>query len=373
VTDAPRPHAFLAPILDDLQLAATAVELVELAAADPSAAPAIASAAGRAPALALLAGLPDRPALARLRDACWPACHFAAIWRVDGDGRIKRLTSSGDAVLDARAPAGAGLPATVVLARSRHDTFNQQTTRAKFDANATGWNGNPGSPTYGHYRWMRRLLADVAAPRRGQRTLDAGSGTGWVGIEAARLGASVSAFDPSPAMIELAKGNAASTGVPLDARVGFVENAPFDEPFELVLNSGVISFAPDPRVYIERLDRLVAPGGTLVIGDINPLARGFLRRRRVQPLLPARELNGLTRDAVQALLEQRGYAVQARRFYQLTFPVPQLMALAERRGRRLPCAALLALNKLATAADGALLSRAAGSFDSWILRARKPG
>jgi len=370
VTVAPR---LLAPILDDLQLAATAVEVLQLPAPDAGAAPAIAAAAARAPALVVFPGLPDRPTLARLRDACWPGAHFGAIWRVAADGRIKRMTSAGDGELDTRADSAGGLaPFTVVLARSRQDTFGQQTTRAKFDANATGWNGNPGSPTYGHYRWMRRLLAEVAQPRRGQRTLDAGSGTGWVGIEAARLGASVAAFDPSPAMIELAKGNAAQTGVPLDARVGFVENAPFDKPFELVLNSGVISFAPDPDVYLTRLDRLVEPGGTLVIGDINPLARGFLRRRRVQPLLPARELNGLTRPAVEALLVQRGYVIQARRFYQLTFPVPQLMALSEKKGLALPCAALLALNKLATATDAALFSRLSGSFDSWILRARKP-
>jgi 2-polyprenyl-3-methyl-5-hydroxy-6-metoxy-1,4-benzoquinol methylase len=342
--------------------------LLEAAALDEAAARAVLSALSAGPVLLSLPGQPDDPSLARLRDALWPAGHLAAIYRVDAEGRVHRRLPGDDGELPARTAPG---PRSVVYVRPRADSLGQPNTRAKFDANAAAWNGNPGSPTYGHYRWMRRLLAELARPPRGARVLDAGCGTGWVGIEAALLGAGVSAFDPSPAMVELARANARDSGVALDARVGFVEDAPFREPFDVVLNSGVISFAPDPQVYLERLDALVAPGGLLVIGDINPLSRGFARRRRTHALLPVRELNGLPRARMEALLVARGYRIEARRHYQLTFPLPELMALAEQKGAGWACALALACNRLATALDAALGSRAARSFDSWILRARK--
>ena len=352
----------LDPILADL-----AVEplIVRLASAAPGPAGAIGSAAGR-PTLVLLPGSPSDEELASLRDVLWPALHVSAVYR-GGAGGIRRQTLAGAETL----PGAPGDPFTALLAWRRADAMGQEQTRAKFDANATGWNGNPGSPTYGHYRWMRRLVALVARPLAGRRVVDAGCGTGWVGIEAARLGATLSVFDGSPGMIEIARANAAQVGVAVDARVGFVEQAPFDRPFDVVLNSGVISFAPDPAVYLDELDRLVQPGGLLVIGDMNPLSRGFRRRRRSRPLLPTRELSGLPRERVAELLVARGYRLEAARYYQLTRPVPQLMALSERSAGGLGCGALLLLNRASSALDAALGSHAAGSFDSWILRARK--
>jgi 2-polyprenyl-3-methyl-5-hydroxy-6-metoxy-1,4-benzoquinol methylase len=360
-----------APILDDLGVAPDGVTELAVSSADPVHADALAEAArdGR-PVLALIDGQPTSPELARLRDALWPRCHFGAIYRVSADGAVKRLAVADGGTVSGRCEGGSR---TIVYARTHADALGQTTTRKKFDANAPGWNGAPGSPGYGHYRWMRRLIAEVARPLTGLRTLDAGCGTGWVGIEAAHMGALVSAFDPSPAMVELAKTNAVQTGVDLDARVGFAEDVPFERRFELVLNSGVISFAPDPERFLDGLDALLAPGGLLVIGDLNPLSRGFRRRRRRNPLLPARELNGLPRAMVVKMLEARGYSIERRRYYQLSFPVPELMALSEKSRQAWACALLLGKNRAAATLDGLLGSPGHRTFDSWIVRARKPG
>ncbi len=361
------------PVLDDLRAAGEDPVRAELPAPDADAARQLQPPPAGRPLLVRLPGRPPDERLAAVRNALWPALHLLAIYRVRPDGRATRRTGEGKTVLaEGRPGATDGTSCTLLLLRRREDATGRQTTRAKFDANAAGWNGDPGSPSYGHYRWMRRLLALVARPRRGERALDAGSGTGWVGIEAALLGAQVSAFDPSPAMIELARANAASVGVPLDARVGFVEAAPFEQPFDLVLNSGVISFAPDAAAFIEGIDRLVARGGRLVIGDLNPASRGFRRRRERLPLLPVRELGGLRRRQVEQLLVARGYRIAARRYYQLSWPVPQLMALSERRAGGFGCGLLLALNRLASALDALIGARCERGFDSWILVARKP-
>jgi 2-polyprenyl-3-methyl-5-hydroxy-6-metoxy-1,4-benzoquinol methylase len=370
----------MAPILDDLAAsaggatstsgtaAARDVPLVRLASADAAQAGRIGAEPGR-PVLALIPGEPADEALAALRNALWPARHVAALYRVAADGSLRRTTLGGSETLPGRAEG----PATVLYVVHREDALGQSATRTKFDANAPGWNGNPGAPGYGHFRWMRRLVAQVARPRPGQAVLDAGCGTGWVGIEAARMGARVSALDASTAMVELARQNARGLGLELDARVGFVEQPPFDDRFECVLNSGVISFAPDPTAYLRGLDGLVAPGGLLVIGDIHPAGWGFLRRRRTHPLLPTRELNGLDRARAEVMLRAAGYKIEARRYYQLSYPVPQLMALCERRGLAAGCALLLLLNRAAGALDAATGSTAGACFDSWILRARKPG
>ncbi len=358
----------LQPIRSALELLTEDPALVELPGAGDGA-PAPIVAAGRdGPALVVIPGRIDDATLAQLRDDCWPDCHFLAVFRIDENGAIERATSQGGAAIDGNIP---GPARTIIYTRTREDALGQTNTVIKFDLRASAWNGAPGSPTYGHYRWMRRLIAVVAEPTPGLRTLDAGCGTGWVGIEAARLGAMVSAFDPSSAMVDLARENATETGVDLDARVGFVEDVPFDRPFQLVLNSGVISFAPDAGRYLDSLDRLVEPGGLLVIGDINPLSRGFRRRRSGNPLLPARELNGLPRECVAAMLTKRGYSVEGGWFYQLSFPVPELMALSEQKLAGLGCGALLGLNRLATRVDRMFGARGARQFDSWILRARK--
>jgi SAM-dependent methyltransferase len=357
--------ADLGPILRDLEL--EQIPVLERADTANTAAGDIAAVAADGRVLLRFAGAVSDRELAAVRDRLWPDWHVSAVYRVDADGKIARQAQSGAAPIDGRLSGG---PSAMLYVRSRDLALGRDSTRAKFDLNAKGWNGQPGTRTYGHFRWMRRLLADVARPTRGTRVLDAGCGAGWVGIEAALKGAMASAFDPSPAMVENAKQNAAECGVDLDARVGFVEDVPFDRPFELVLNSGVISFAPDADVYLGTLDRLVEPGGLLVIGDLNPSSYGFARRRR-RPILPARELNGQRRSDVEQHLVQRGYTIEGRWYYQLTFPLPELMALSEQRISGFGAGLALALNKLATATDHALGSRFERRFDSWILRARK--
>jgi 2-polyprenyl-3-methyl-5-hydroxy-6-metoxy-1,4-benzoquinol methylase len=257
---------------------------------------------------------------------------------------------------------------SAAAAVSRSAALAPESIVVKFDKNAAGWSGDPKSPLYAHHRWMRRIVAELGEPKRGERVLDAGCGAGWVGIEAAKLGAAVHAFDPSPEMVKHVFENAKAENVVIDAQPGFVEKAPWTEPFPLVLNSGVLSFVPDADVYLTALDALVARGGRLVIGDLNPLSRGMQRRRAEVPVLPIRELNALTRDDVQARLEKRGYRITARRYYQLTSPVPEWMHFCAKKLGGLGCGWFLNRNARAAAHD----SDDAAGFDSWLVRAEKP-
>lgn len=308
--------------------------------------------------------LEDAPHLCQLRNALWPHLHVVRAYRMKRGEPVLRIELGGSTKL----PHVAEADGFAVLALERLVAMSPATTAQKFDKNAAGWNGVPGAPDYAHFRWMRKLLAVLGKPRSGETALDAGSGAGWVGIEAAKLGASVSSFDPSPEMVKFVLANAASEGVRVEGRVGFCEKPPFSGPFDLVLNSGVISFSPDADVFLDGLCGVVKPGGRLVIGDLNPRSRGMTRRRTQKPIVPVRELNASLREDVERGLERRGFTVDWRRFYQLTSPVPELI---HRSKNRMVQAALLAANRVGCAVDGMLGSPLAPLFDSWIIGATK--
>ncbi|MBL8862607.1 MAG: class I SAM-dependent methyltransferase [Planctomycetes bacterium] len=321
-----------------------------------------------------VAGAPSDADLARVRDAAWPDWHASAVYR-DARGVLERRTLEGRASL-----AGSLEPAGAVLAlRRRAAVLAPSATVAKFDRNAAGWNGEPGRPGYAHFRWMRRFVADLAGPHRARRILDFGCGAGWVGIEAAlaavaRGGApELAFFDPSPEMVRIAESNARAAGLArLVGRTGFGEEPPFpgpgEAPYDLVLSSGVVSFARDREAWFDGLARAVLEGGTLVIGDIHPGSKGMARRRREKPLLPIREMNGMRREEARAELERRGFRFECWSGYQLTDPVPQWNHLdATRLGGALG-PALLAWNRRAAARSLARGGADQDRFDSWAMR-----
>lgn len=312
---------------------------------------------------------------AQVRDGLWPQFHMVAVYAV-GPNRTRRRTLQGERPVEG--PDGDAPPGTLLVAQRRTHVMSPAFTVEKFDQAAGGWNGTPGAPGYPHFRWMRRLVGRYGDAPDGARILDFGCGAGWVGIEAARRHAAreLRFFDPSPQMVAIAESNAAAAGIG-DARgaTGFGEQPPFpaagEAPFDLVLSSGVISFAPERGPWLDGLASTVAPGGVLVIGDIHRDSRGFRRRRARRPLLPVRELNALTREEVHTELAERGFAHEASAAYQLTRPIPEAMHLNEQQLKGLLTWPLLWTNRLATAVDRGLGSPAPNQFDSWLMRLRR--
>ncbi|MCA8978928.1 MAG: class I SAM-dependent methyltransferase, partial [Planctomycetes bacterium] len=258
-----------------------------------------------------VAGKPSDEELSEVRNRLWPLLHVVALYELSAEGTHRR-TNARRELVDPDACA----PCTLLAARRRTHVMSPDATVEKFDQNAAGWNGEAGSAGYPHFRWMRKHVALFADVPPGKRILDFGCGAGWVGIEAAlRFEArELAFFDPSPEMVRIAEDNCRTAGIAhFTGRTGFGEAPPFadDEPFDLVLSSGVISFSPDPERWFSGLLACLAPGGQLVIGDIHRDSRGMRRRRRVKPLLPVRELNAWTRDEVRRELERRGLVHRA--------------------------------------------------------------
>jgi SAM-dependent methyltransferase len=323
--------------------------------------------------LLLLHGPRTDPELARWRNALWPFAHVSVLYRLSHGG-IDRENLQGRT----RMRGGTGIHGVLLVGHRREHVLSPEATVQKFDRNAAGWDGDPASPGYPHHRWMRRFVADFAGMERlraARAILDFGCGAGWVGIEAARQapGAALAAFDPSSEMVRLAAENARASGVSrFEARTGFGEEPPFpaagEERFDLVISSGVWSFAPDAERWIDGLAGTVAPGGTLVLGDIHRDSKGMRRRRASKPILPARELNARTREEARAALERRGFRFEAWGGYQLTRPVPELRHLSEERLGGALNPALLAWNRRSAAREMRSGSKHPDRFDSWVVR-----
>lgn len=312
--------------------------------------------------------------MAAWRNGLWPLLHTGLIYEVRKLMASRRTLSGTTSLEKGPKKAHKARSGSILVFRRRVHAMGQDATIEKFDANAPGWNGEPGKASYPHFRWMRRLVGCFDELPRGGRLLDFGCGAGWCGIEAAkRFGATELAFfDPSPEMVKIADANARQEGVtnPI-GRTGFGDVPPFpaegEAPYDGVISSGVISFAPDSDAWIEGLVGTVKPGGALIIGDIQLASNGMQRRRANKPLLPARELNALSDEDVRRRLEARGFTFKKGGGYQLTRPFPEAMHVNETKLGGVLTRPLLWSNQLAAASSRAVGIPGRARFDSWVM------
>ena len=115
--------------------------------------------------------------------------------------------------------------------------------------------------------WEREHLA----LRAGESLLDIGSGVGDVAIAHAGIvgpSGSVSAVDPSEAMLAEGRRRAAAAGVAVDFRTGLGEALPFpDESFDACRSERALQWMTDPPGAVAEMVRVLRPGGRLVAID----------------------------------------------------------------------------------------------------------
>ena len=151
-------------------------------------------------------------------------------------------------------------------------------------------------------------------PLAGRRAVDVGCGAGLLAEPLARLGASVTAVDPAPENVAVAKLHAEKQGLAIDYRTGGVE-ALRGESFDLVTSMEVIEHVADPAAFIVELAGLLAPGGIMILSTPNrtPLSRlAMVRLGEGLGLVPkgTHDWNKfLTPDELTAHLEAAGLAV----------------------------------------------------------------
>lgn len=112
---------------------------------------------------------------------------------------------------------------------------------------------------------LARHLAEASYPPT--RVLELGAGLGLPAITAARLGHRVLATDYEPDALSFLAENAARNGVGLETRLFDLRDEPLEERFPMILASDLLYEARQVQPLAAAVDRLLAPGGTLLLSD----------------------------------------------------------------------------------------------------------
>jgi arsenite methyltransferase len=113
----------------------------------------------------------------------------------------------------------------------------------------------------------------VADLHEGETVLDLGSGGGAdVLISARRVGSTGRAIglDMTDEMLELARANAAATGVEnVEFLKGYIEDIPLpDDSVDVVISNCVINLSADKRRVLAETARVLRPGGRFAVSDV---------------------------------------------------------------------------------------------------------
>jgi 2-polyprenyl-6-hydroxyphenyl methylase/3-demethylubiquinone-9 3-methyltransferase len=150
---------------------------------------------------------------------------------------------------------------------------------ARFDAQAHQFWDDAG-PFHALHALQPARFGFVAARARlaGAQALDVGCGGGLLAESLTRAGATVTAIDLAPAMIEVAKLHALESGQPIDYRLAGSAQWAAARPgaYDVVCCMELAEHVPDPAALLGDLATLLRPGGQLFVSTINRTVSSFL-------------------------------------------------------------------------------------------------
>jgi len=112
--------------------------------------------------------------------------------------------------------------------------------------------------------------ASALRPLTGLTALDIGCGGGLVAEPLTRMGATVTAIDPSERNIAIAKEHAEAQGLAIDYRAVRVEDLVAERrTFDVVACLEVVEHVPDPEKFIGECAALLRPGGIAIFSTLN--------------------------------------------------------------------------------------------------------
>jgi 2-polyprenyl-3-methyl-5-hydroxy-6-metoxy-1,4-benzoquinol methylase len=120
------------------------------------------------------------------------------------------------------------------------------------------------------------------------RVIDLGCGTGMIGIPLAESGLSVTALDVNLNALKILAFRAKERRVSLTIVCGNVENLCFSEnAFDLAIASEVFEHLVNPLAFAKSIERIVRPGGSLIVTIPNgfSLLELYRRLRRIGRLV----------------------------------------------------------------------------------------
>jgi SAM-dependent methyltransferase len=163
-------------------------------------------------------------------------------------------------------------------------------------AGALWWRRNPSACPYSQRFWVeaphpfitRARLREALDPRPGERVLEVGPGTGYYSLPVGGWIAPdgrLDIFDLQQEMLDHTTRRAEADGVEnIDPTQGDARSLPYpDESFDRAFLVTVLGEIPDQQPALNELQRVLKPGGRLVVGELfgDPhwVSPGALRRR----------------------------------------------------------------------------------------------
>jgi 2-polyprenyl-6-hydroxyphenyl methylase/3-demethylubiquinone-9 3-methyltransferase len=127
---------------------------------------------------------------------------------------------------------------------------------------------------------LKRHFADAPDDKvralSGLSVLDIGCGGGILAESLAELGAKVTAIDPAPRNIDIAKAHAEKSGLAIDYRCASVEALAAEAAkFDAVLAMEVIEHVRDLRGFMKASASLVRPGGLMFAATLNRTLKSY--------------------------------------------------------------------------------------------------
>ena len=169
---------------------------------------------------------------------------------------------------------------SVVLRRHQSRYYwNTTMATALFDTWTDRYDSWFATPIGQLVRWYEaELLLKFLEPQPGERILDVGCGSGIFTVDVLKSGAWVTGIDLSAAMLSRAivRGGDGFVGLCAD-----MCNLPFgDNSFDRVFSMTAIEFVADGARAIGELNRVVKPGGRVVLTSLNSLSPWAEQRRQ---------------------------------------------------------------------------------------------
>jgi 2-polyprenyl-6-hydroxyphenyl methylase/3-demethylubiquinone-9 3-methyltransferase len=165
---------------------------------------------------------------------------------------------------------------------------------ARFDRLGEDW-WNPHGPMRALHEfnplrvaYLRRLIVSRRLRRDGQSPvshgrrldglamLDIGCGAGLLSESLARLGAQMTAIDPAPANIEVARRHAQTSSLAIDYRCTTAEALAAENiNFDVVLAMEVVEHVRDVKSFLATAASMVKPGGLMVAATLNRTLKSY--------------------------------------------------------------------------------------------------
>lgn len=109
-------------------------------------------------------------------------------------------------------------------------------------------------------------LVELAGVRPGDEVLDVAAGSGNAALPAARMGATVTALDITPSLLEAGSQRASAAGLEIEWVHGDAQAMPFaDGRFDTVLSCVGVQFCADHGAAAAELVRVCGPGGRIAL------------------------------------------------------------------------------------------------------------